>query len=188
MWSEGNQAAGSTKEMNEGHRHDILDEFHGYWNWTKTHRLGTFLIILCGYYQSLASLASAQYSAYTKCLDILKKRMIDFQDFEARMRPQDIQKWKSMDDTPRMENKKVVSVHVAKFKKGANFELCAVNCICKTKWLITGPPSQDKAYKTLLEKEVENEFSGKGHIGDAHFINVGLRLERDQYMTIATPV
>jgi len=44
-WSEGNQAAGSTKEMNDGHRHDILDEYHGYWNWTKTHRLGTFLTI-----------------------------------------------------------------------------------------------------------------------------------------------
>jgi hypothetical protein len=39
-WSEGNQVAGSTKEMNAGHRHDILDEYHGYWNWTKTHRLG----------------------------------------------------------------------------------------------------------------------------------------------------
>jgi hypothetical protein len=39
-WSEGNQAAGSTKEMNAGHRHDILDEYHGYWNWTKTHKLG----------------------------------------------------------------------------------------------------------------------------------------------------
>lgn len=93
-----------------------------------------FLIILCIYYQLLASLASAQYSAYTKCLDILKKRMVDFQDFEARMRPQDIlvQKWKSMDDMPRMVNKKVVSVHVAKFKKGANFDLCAVNCVCKT--------------------------------------------------------
>jgi len=41
-WSEGNQVAGSTKEMNAGHRHDILDEYHGYWNWTKTHRLGMF--------------------------------------------------------------------------------------------------------------------------------------------------
>jgi len=29
---EGNQAAGSTKEMNDGHQHDALDDFHGYWN------------------------------------------------------------------------------------------------------------------------------------------------------------
>lgn len=47
-WSEGNKAAGSTKEMNDGHRHDILDEYHGYWNWTKTHRLGTFqTLVVC---------------------------------------------------------------------------------------------------------------------------------------------
>jgi hypothetical protein len=43
-WSEGNQAAGSTKEMNDGHRHDMLDDYHGYWNWTKLHRLGMWLI------------------------------------------------------------------------------------------------------------------------------------------------
>lgn len=38
-WAEGNQAGGSTKEMNDGHRHDALDEFHNYWNWTKLHKL-----------------------------------------------------------------------------------------------------------------------------------------------------
>jgi hypothetical protein len=45
-WSEGNQAAGSTKEMNEGHRHDTLDDYHGYWNWTKTHKLGIDLSVI----------------------------------------------------------------------------------------------------------------------------------------------
>jgi hypothetical protein len=45
-WSEGNQVAGSTKEMNDGHRHDMLDEYHGYWNWTKMHRLGMWIVIL----------------------------------------------------------------------------------------------------------------------------------------------
>lgn len=38
-WSEGNQAAGSTKEMNDGHRHDKLDHFHSFYNWTKLHKL-----------------------------------------------------------------------------------------------------------------------------------------------------
>jgi len=41
-WGEGNQAAGSTKEMNDGHRHDALDDFHGYWNWCKLHKLCKF--------------------------------------------------------------------------------------------------------------------------------------------------
>jgi hypothetical protein len=41
-WGEGNQAAGSTKEMNDGHRHDALDDFHGYWNWCKLHKLREF--------------------------------------------------------------------------------------------------------------------------------------------------
>jgi hypothetical protein len=49
-----------------------------------------------------------------------------------------------------------------------------INCAIK------GPPTQAKAYKVLLEKEIENQFSGRGNFGDAHFINTGLRLERDQ--------
>lgn len=34
-WAEGNQTGGSTKEMNDGHRHDTLDDFHNYHNWGK---------------------------------------------------------------------------------------------------------------------------------------------------------
>ena len=41
-WGEGNQAAGSTKEMNDGHRHDALDNFDSYWNWCKLHKLHEF--------------------------------------------------------------------------------------------------------------------------------------------------
>lgn len=39
-WSEQNHAANSTKELNEGHRHNTLDDFNGYWNWCKVIQLG----------------------------------------------------------------------------------------------------------------------------------------------------
>lgn len=39
-WAEGNQTGGSTKEMNAGHRHDSLDAFHNFWNWSKLQKLG----------------------------------------------------------------------------------------------------------------------------------------------------
>jgi hypothetical protein len=41
-WAEQNQTAGSTKEQNDGHRHDTLDDFFGYWNWTKYHQTSEF--------------------------------------------------------------------------------------------------------------------------------------------------
>jgi hypothetical protein len=44
-WSEGNQTAGSTKEENDGHRHDSLDDFHNYWNWEKAHKMGQHSLI-----------------------------------------------------------------------------------------------------------------------------------------------
>lgn len=34
-WAEQNQTAGSMKEQNDGYRHDMLDDFFGYWNWMK---------------------------------------------------------------------------------------------------------------------------------------------------------
>lgn len=38
-WAEQNHAAGSTKEQSTGHQQDTLDDFNGYWNWTKLHRI-----------------------------------------------------------------------------------------------------------------------------------------------------
>lgn len=39
FWSEIIQAAGSTKQMNPGHRHDALDDLIGDWNWYKLCKL-----------------------------------------------------------------------------------------------------------------------------------------------------
>jgi hypothetical protein len=44
-WAELNQFAGSTKETNHGHRHDILDDGCGQWNWDKVIQIGTLIIL-----------------------------------------------------------------------------------------------------------------------------------------------
>ena len=46
---------------------------------------------------------------------------------------------------------------------------------------VPGPPTQQKAYKALLASEVQaHDTSEHDVIGAVHFINDGLRLERDQ--------
>ena len=50
---------------------------------------------------------------------------------------------------------------------------------------LSGPPTQAKAYKVLLAEEMQAELSGSGIVGPAHFINTGLRLERDQCIDYA---
>jgi len=42
-WGETKQSGGSTCQMNYGHRHDTLNDFHNDWNWTKLQGLGTFI-------------------------------------------------------------------------------------------------------------------------------------------------
>jgi len=118
-WSEGNQAAGSTKEMNDGHRHDMLDEYHGYWNWTKTHRLGMQIMNLSTWLAYLTVIkASSLYTAYNSCLDILKTRETKFRNWHRAIHPEHLEKWSSMDDTPQKRGKQIISVHIARYKKG----------------------------------------------------------------------
>lgn len=41
-WAEINQAAGSTKQMNPGQRHEVLNDMGVDWNWLKTEEEGKF--------------------------------------------------------------------------------------------------------------------------------------------------
>ncbi|KAJ6623247.1 hypothetical protein B0H10DRAFT_1786787 [Mycena sp. CBHHK59/15] len=41
-WVEHNLTAGSTREMNDGHRHDVIDGTSDHWNWEKTIKLRTY--------------------------------------------------------------------------------------------------------------------------------------------------
>ena len=118
-WSEGNQAAGSTKEMNDGHCHDMLDEYHGYWNWTKMHRLGMRIMILSIWLTYLTVIkASSLYAEYNNCLDVLKTRETKFRNWQRVIHPEHLAKWSAMDDAPQKKGKEIISVHVARYKKG----------------------------------------------------------------------
>lgn len=46
-WAEMNQFAGSTKETNHGHRHDIIDDGCGQWNWDKVIQMGEYGLEQC---------------------------------------------------------------------------------------------------------------------------------------------
>uniref|UniRef100_A0A0W0FSV4 Uncharacterized protein n=1 Tax=Moniliophthora roreri TaxID=221103 RepID=A0A0W0FSV4_MONRR len=42
-WSHEKLTGGSTQHMNDGHRHDTLDDFHRFWNFCKIQKLGETL-------------------------------------------------------------------------------------------------------------------------------------------------
>jgi hypothetical protein len=43
-WAETNQASGSVREMNAGHRHDTLHEIFCFWNWKKIQGMGMLIL------------------------------------------------------------------------------------------------------------------------------------------------
>ena len=91
--------------------------------------------------------------------------------------PEHLAKWSAMDDTPGKDGKKIMSVHVARYKKGISFSEILNDTHNE---FHPGPPTQGKAYKALLAAEMEAKPTGNGAVGAAHFINNALRLERDQ--------
>ncbi|KAF9529568.1 hypothetical protein CPB83DRAFT_812024, partial [Crepidotus variabilis] len=100
-WSVGNQAAGSTKEMNDGHRHDVLDDYHTYYNFMKTRKI-----------------ASSNYFTYNSCLDQLRSKETKFCALESSLPLDVIQRWSQLDDQPQRKGKNVISVHIAQYGKG----------------------------------------------------------------------
>ncbi|GLB39022.1 hypothetical protein LshimejAT787_0601840 [Lyophyllum shimeji] len=100
-WAEQNQSAGSTKEMNDGHRHDALDDFMGHWNWTKLHQI-----------------AATLERMYKTCIKNLKTREGDFEQLTA-LHPEDrIAAWNEMDTEPKVVGNVITSVYEVQVKNG----------------------------------------------------------------------
>jgi hypothetical protein len=119
------------------------------------------------------------YTTYNKCLDVLKTRETSFRNWQRVIHPDHLAKWSAMDDTPRMRGKEIISVHVARYKIGmtglVDMFKDFTECL-----RFPGPPTQEKAYKALLASEVQAHDTSEHDVMVVHFINNGLRLERDQ--------
>lgn len=126
--------------------------------------------------------ASSLSTAYNNCLDTLKKREIEFRQLERATLSEHLAKWSAMDDTPRKDGKTIKSVHIARYKNGFFIFSDTIQIV---NFAFSGPPTQAKAYKALLAKGMQAELPGSGIAGPAHFINNGLRLERDQCVEYA---
>jgi len=69
----------------------------------------------------LKTKASSLNTAYSNCLDTLKKRETEFRQLERATFSENLAKWSAMDDTPRKDGKQIISVHIARYKKGTFF-------------------------------------------------------------------
>jgi len=84
-----------------------------------------------------------------------------------------------MDITPKVVGNSVISVYEANMGKDGVFSVLDQYIYIFIPSI--GPPTQGKQYEKLLREEGLKELAGVDEgVGDAHFINTGLRLERDQ--------
>ncbi|KAF9024287.1 hypothetical protein BDZ89DRAFT_954844 [Hymenopellis radicata] len=82
-WAESKQSGGSTRQMNHGHRHDTIIDFHNFWNWAKFERMSTSL---CDH------LISARES--------LKESIEHFLGLSVTRGRDNVEKWEKMSTLP----------------------------------------------------------------------------------------
>ncbi|KAF8185780.1 hypothetical protein K438DRAFT_1765569 [Mycena galopus ATCC 62051] len=88
-WAEHNLTAGSMREMNDGHRHDVIDETSDHWNWEKTIKLPEALTRL---YRT----AKSEQRTRTASFESLDK-------FQKDRRPEAVARWETQNENPRRD-------------------------------------------------------------------------------------
>ncbi|KAJ6526481.1 hypothetical protein DFH09DRAFT_1095195 [Mycena vulgaris] len=116
-WAEHNLTAGSTKEMNDGHRHDVVDDTSNNWNWDKMIAIAASLVRL----YRLAVAERRSRTANFEAVDSIQRNKV----------PEAVAKWEKMDVRPGMVNGKFCSVFQATFKNGPPMHAAAYEKLLK---------------------------------------------------------
>ncbi|KAF8205918.1 hypothetical protein K438DRAFT_2014304 [Mycena galopus ATCC 62051] len=103
-WAVHNLTAGSTKEMNAGHRHDVIDNTSNHWNFEK-----------------MITLAATLLRLYRLAASERRSRSLNFENVDEQQRnqhPEAVAKWETMSVEPEIKGGKFFSVFQSEFKKG----------------------------------------------------------------------
>lgn len=178
-WTEQNQTARSTKEQNNGHHHNTLDNFNGHWNWTKLHQMGASKTYLAtNWHEQIEFIAATLHRMYTNCLSWLDSLKKKFDGLTASHPTEYVARWGSMDATPCVVSDEVISVYEVQVKDGMFISLPQNY---QSQISMNRSTMQGKAYQKLVQDELTVELAGSGKLAcNAQFINTGLQIEHDQ--------
>ncbi|KAJ7503595.1 hypothetical protein B0H11DRAFT_1710585 [Mycena galericulata] len=151
-WAEHNLTAGSTKEQNDGNRHDSVDDTSGNWNWDK-----------------MVALAKALQRLYRVAKAELRKRSANFEALTLKHPKELIEKWEAMDITQTMEgsgkDKKLITVTGLGTSVGS-----AAGSVSGT----AAGPAENPTISAV------GAAAPTKRAGDSGLISTGLLVERDQ--------
>ncbi|KAJ7898175.1 hypothetical protein B0H14DRAFT_3424537 [Mycena olivaceomarginata] len=149
-WAEHNLTAGSTREMNNGHRHDVINGTSDHWNWEKTIKLP-----LAQLYRT----AKSEQRTRSASFESLNK-------FKKDRRPEAVAKWETQNENPqRVKDGVWHSVFQLNLKSGPPTHAAAY-----TKLLAQEATAQQSA----------DSCGAGGRPGDVGMISVALMTERHQ--------
>lgn len=198
-WAELNQVATQTRQMNNGHRQDVLIDHHSDWNWKKVVNMGTSWSSLLSISICLTAIKYlTSLTAATLSNEVVHDRMIFSQKREqflglAAVFSEHVSVWNMEDRTLRKMNprtKEIECVYRHRQSKGCYFPLICTLCkISHDACPIV--PTQKKLFAELLSKtRTEDTISADQSDSRTRarstlqvtFINEGLYIEQDQYV------
>ncbi|KAJ8090968.1 hypothetical protein PM082_024892 [Marasmius tenuissimus] len=87
-WAESKQSGGSTRQMNHGHRHNIIIDLHNFWNWLKTESMVSYL-----------------FEKYLESLDLREKAMEHYCGLSRSRGKEMVVEWMKLDENPKKVGK-----------------------------------------------------------------------------------
>lgn len=101
-WAVEKLTGGSTRQMNDGHRSDTLDDFHGFWNWLKLQRFGASNSSrsLVHWVSNVHALGDSLKLKYMKAVLMLKKLQGPHDEFSSSFDDEIVTEWRLLYDKP----------------------------------------------------------------------------------------
>jgi len=119
IWGVQNPIGGMTKEMNKGHRHDILNDYTGDWNWLKVQQMGAFLFsaICVSFLHSLFS-ARSLYHGLKNSHQFAVVARTEYLAISEMFGREKVLEWSKQSRTPQLRNGEWTSVYRQPKSKG----------------------------------------------------------------------
>jgi hypothetical protein len=122
-WGTSNNEGGMTKEMNKGHRHDILNDFNGYWNWCKMQELGVYTSRVISISCLDRPVVNALYRGLVKAREFTEKSRHALVALNDLFGDKNVEEWRKQGTAPQQVNGEWTSVYRMPKAKGTSHQL-----------------------------------------------------------------
>ena len=177
VWGAQNSIGGMTKEMNNGHWHNILNDYNSNWNWLKVQQMCEFVLsVICSFLNFLFS-ARSLYHGLKNSRQLAVTAHVEYLVISKVFGRERVLQWSRQSCMLQLRNGEWTSIYHHPKSKGMSFFLYDTY-ISNSCWLV---PDQASVFQNLLAEELKTRHATLGPMTpNVTFINMGIHIQQDQ--------